>query len=104
MLSAIRFRNIGRPHINFYATLDRKRFLFNLSYNYRDKYWYMSISDNDGYVVTGIRIIVGWPLLKNYVDERLPKQRLMLISLIGQEERPTFSNFGKKFILVYGDE
>jgi hypothetical protein len=104
MTKAIRFRNTRNPVINFKVILDRKKFLFSFSYNYRDTYWYMSIQDEESYIVKGIRVLVGWPLLKNYVSERLPKQQLMVVSLIGVDEYPTFEDFGINFILVYGDE
>jgi hypothetical protein len=53
--------------------LDGSTFTFRWLWNERDGHWYMSLSDVAGdEVVNGLRVVVGWDLLKDVTSENAP--------------------------------
>jgi hypothetical protein len=76
--------------------LEGRDYRFDFAYNQREDRWYLSIyDDEDDPLVTGLKIITSFPLLRRYqADPRVPPGELMAISLTGDDSPPGFSDFG----------
>lgn len=85
------------------VTLDGKEYLFRFDWNGREGRWYLDIGDIDeNWIVTGIKIIANWPLLRRLVDPRKPPGDLLAVdySALGGEP-PALTDLGRRVKLIY---
>lgn len=82
--------------------LDGVSFVLNFDWNARDEYWYLSIHDSEDNPIAsciGMRLVVGWPILKGVTDDNRPAGELMLIG--PNESLPDLEGLGGDHFLVY---
>lgn len=87
---------------NFDIDLDDVKFAFSFEWNDRDAGWYMSIATPEGVpVLSGRRVVLGYPLISIYRDARLPAGTLVAIDTTGVNEEPGFGDLGERVKLLY---
>lgn len=53
--------------------LEGRQYLLRFTWSARESSWYLRIYDQDqNPIALGIRLVVGWPLLRRFRDPRLP--------------------------------
>lgn len=74
------------------------------SWNAREEAWYMDIqTQNQVDIISGIKMVINYPLLNQYIAYNLPEGNFILWDL---EQNPstggvTFDNFGKRYQLIF---
>lgn len=92
----------GTPHYSFRVSLDGGEYTLELHWNGRLEAWFLDITDVDGTVLeSGIRVVVGWPLLARAVNEDMPPGQLVAVDTSGQDAEATLNDLGGRVQLVY---
>lgn len=90
------------PAYEFETELEGVLYTFDFRWNDRDACWTMDILDAAGVILLcGIKIHTGYPLLRQYTLEGLPKGELFCFDTAGQNLSPVVDTFGDRVILVY---
>jgi hypothetical protein len=72
------------------------------AWNLRDSAWYMSIADVDGVaIVSGIRIVVDYPLLNSVSNADRPTGLLLAIDTSGAGLDPGLEDLGDRVLLMH---
>lgn len=62
--------------------LDGREYLLRFFWSERESCWYLSVYDQDEHpLALGVKLVVGWPILKRFIDARLPPGLLMVADL-----------------------
>lgn len=91
-------------HYKKVAAIEGTDYTFQFDWNERESKWYMRIYFGDEILVSGVKIIINFPLLRNYVDERLPPGIIYAIDTYGNGEDPGLNDFGTRVILLYATQ
>lgn len=84
------------------TTLEGTDYLLTFALNLRDSYWYLDIADQDGVpIVSNIKIVVAWDLLKRCTDIRRPPGVLLAVDLTGSGLDPGPTDLGGRVELRY---
>lgn len=87
---------------DFDITLENVPYNFLLVYNQREDRWYMSIRTVSGdQILNGIPVMVVWPMVARFKDERLPPGILFSASLDTPAVDPTRYDLEKSVLLFY---
>lgn len=87
---------------SFDVDLDGSTFTFDFEWNDRDSGWYFSIIDaNANKLLSGRRVVLGYPLISIYRDIRLPIGTLVAIDTSSKDEEPDFADLGNRVKLLY---
>jgi hypothetical protein len=82
--------------------LRKVKYLLDFDWNDRDQSWYLSVStDAEVPLLTGIKIVVGFPLINRFRDERLPVGDLSAIDTSGKGIDPAFADLGGRVLLTF---
>ena len=92
------------PFYSQVTDLDGINYILSFAYNQRETCWYLSIADiqaND--LMTGIKIVSNWKLLRRGSDTGLPPGELVARSYTQDDSPPGLDDFGpgKRVELVY---
>jgi hypothetical protein len=64
------------------TALDGRDYLLTVTLNQREGKWYVDLADQNGDpILYGIKLVVGWPLLRTVTDERRPPGELFVVQL-----------------------
>lgn len=86
----------------FDVELDESTFTLSFEWNDRDAGWYMSILTSEGVpLLSGRRIVVGYPLISIHRDPRLPAGTLVAIDTSSKGEDPGLADLGDRVKLLY---
>jgi hypothetical protein len=83
--------------------LDGIEYVLRFIWSDRESIWYMHIFDQDeNELATGIALVVSFPLLRRYVDPRLPPGALVCVdtSEMGQDIQVS-TDLGSRVLLMY---
>jgi hypothetical protein len=84
------------------VVLDGIPYNINFTYNSRFDFWTMSFKNlEDQSLVAGIKVVLGYPLLGQYVDSGLPKGEIFAIDTTDKETSVNRENFGETVQLAY---
>lgn len=89
---------------SFDVELDGVTFTFVFEWNDRDEGWYFSIRSTDVAatpLLSGRRVVVGYPLISIYRDTRLPAGTLVAIDTSSKNEDPGIADLGERVKLLY---
>jgi len=94
------------PRWEAQTDLSGRRYTFRVSYNARQDFWMVSISDTNGeLLIAGLRLVPGIDMLEKYRASvpGLPPGELVLIDKEGrpQTAEVTRDNLSTRFSLVY---
>ena len=97
---------VDAPHQKFTVSLDKQSYQFMLWYNSREDRWYLSLTDAAGaLIVSGIKLVVGNELIRQYDAYATPPGGLYVISTHSPYVEPTRAAFeDDRYELVYVTE
>ena len=88
------------------TTLDGRDYVMSLRWNERNGNWYMDLHDQDDVpLAVGVKLVANNPLMRSYIDERLPPGMLMVVDMEGNGDvsgrDPGLCHMGVRFKLFY---
>jgi hypothetical protein len=90
------------PFYSQITDLDGTDYVLTFEWNNRDQAWYLSIADINGDpIVTSLRLVPEWRLLRRVIDERRPQGELFLHDESGAGLPPGFEDLGTRCTLFY---
>lgn len=78
--------------------------VYTLAFNWNDRMarWTMDIRDRDGLpIVTGIKLITGWLLTRQYKEESLPPGDFLMFDTGGEDKVADQHDLGERVVLSY---
>ena len=81
--------------------LDGAEYTLGFRWNFRDSFWYLSISNADGPIVSGVKITVGTDLLATVPHEDKPPGVLMAVDSSGADAEAAINELGDRVRLIY---
>lgn len=85
--------------------LDGTVYTLGFHYNERFEAWTMDIlTSGEEPILMGIPVHINWPILKQYVDSRLPPGTLFAINIEEENTPPDGENFGSTIQLLYEED
>ena len=82
--------------------LDGREYEFLFDWNGREEKWFLSLADEAGTaIVSGIKIVADYPLLRLVTDNRKPPGVLMARDASGAGLDPHFVDLGQRVTMVY---
>lgn len=95
----------GEARYSIEIDLDEVTFNLDFEWNDRDQGWYMSIADVNGVaLVSGRRVIIGYPLFDAYADARLPAGAFLALDTSDSDTEAGLNDLGDRVILTYSTE
>lgn len=90
------------PAFKYQIEIDLTLYTLSFTYNARIGKWFLSIGDQDGNpILQGVKLIVGWSLLRQHKDDRLPKGTLFCLDTSDQNLDPGLTELGSRVLLTY---
>lgn len=90
------------PKYNLEIPLDNVTFRLGFHWNDRAGAWFMSIADVNGTpLLSGRRVVVGFPLLARFRDPRLPTGELNAVDTSGKQQEAGENDLGERVRLLY---
>lgn len=90
------------PAYTFQVELEGTLFTFDFEWNERSQSWAMGIADAAGTkLLSGIRVITGWPLIDRFQSAALPLGSLYCIDTSDENKDPGADDFGSRVQLIY---
>lgn len=90
------------PWYSLSVELSGKTYGLELRWNEVAAAWFLSLSDASNVaIVSGLRLVIGWPLAKRYADARLPPGTFVAIDTTGKGLDPTRNDLGTRVELYY---
>ena len=90
------------PRYNFRLVLDEKTFDFHFEWNDRAGAWFLDIYDAvNELLVSGVRVVVGYPFLQKYMYRGVPEGLLQAIDTSDQGLDAGLADLGERVLLVY---
>lgn len=88
-------------HQSLRVLLDGVELELDVRWNDRASAWMLTVSDDDGLVTAGRRIVVGVPLLARVMSDRLPAGELIAVDTSDTDADPGEGELGRRVELVY---
>jgi hypothetical protein len=90
------------PRYSIEVELDGTNFVLEFEWNDRATSWFLDVlNEARERLLTGVRIVVGFPLIARYRDSRLPKGDLSAVDTSGLGLDPALEDLGDRVLLVY---
>lgn len=92
------------PAFEFQCDLEDKTYGFEFNWNDRAQRWFMTIRDSLGNdLISGIKLLSGQILNRQYVGDDLPPGLFVLIDTGGEDKIPDQKDLGERILLAYVD-
>jgi hypothetical protein len=90
------------PRYQIEVELAGANYLFDFEWNDRAESWFFDVSDQSyTKLLSGVRIVVGFPLWTRYRNPRLPSGDLSAVDTSGAGLDPKLEDLGDRVLLVY---
>jgi hypothetical protein len=90
------------PDTTQQCDLDGVTYAFRFRWSTRGACWHMDLHTVDNTpIVTSVRLVSGWPLLRRVRSSLRPPGELFMIDTTGQDQDPTLEEFGTRYGLFY---
>lgn len=90
------------PRYTQTVTLSDVAYRLHLEWNERAEAWFLGIATSDGTpLLSGRRVVVGWPLNFGASDPRLPRGVIEAIDLQGMDLDPAYGDLGTRVVLAF---
>lgn len=77
-------------------------FLLRFTWNYREEFWFMTVSDADSNIVAaGIKIVISKPLLLEVPGTAKPDGNLIAIDTSGEDVEAGLNDLGERVLLMW---
>lgn len=88
------------PFQRITITLSRRSYDLEFFWNARDGAMHMSIFRDDVILISGLKMVIDWPLTRYYAITEAPPGEFYLVDTDGKG-RPALEDFGDRVLLVY---
>lgn len=93
------------PFFSIECQLDGTLYSFTFRWNDRLSQWSFDLADaEDDPIVSGIAVVVDFPLMRRSVDARMPPGALFAVDTTGEGADPGETDLGRRVQLVYFTE
>lgn len=93
------------PFFSVEAQLDGVLYSFTFRWNHRTAQWFFDLADaNDDPIVSGVAVVVDFPLARRCRDPRMPPGALFAVDTTGAGLDPGEDDLGRRTQLVYFTE
>ncbi len=90
------------PFYRVYVELESVLYGFEFHWNHLAEGWFMSIfTADDQPILSGVRLVVDWPLNARGADARLPPGILIAQDTTGARQDPGEDDLGTRTVLLY---
>jgi hypothetical protein len=90
------------PHFAFQVDLDGETYGFEFRWNERAAGYFFALYTSDGTpLLSGKRVVLGWPLLRRYADGRLPAGDLVAYDTTNSDTEPALGDLGARVVMLY---
>lgn len=87
---------------DFTISLDGGVYRFRFTWNSRAQAWVMDVlTEAEEPIVSGVRVVVNFPILDQFEDSRLPPGKLIVVDTGGTGEEPGRNDLGARVQIVY---
>jgi hypothetical protein len=77
-------------------------YLLRFTWNYRESFWYLTISDTDSNVIAGnIKVVISKPLLLEISNEDKPNGQLIAVDTSGADIEAGLDELGDRVLLFW---
>lgn len=94
----------GDPLYEVRYNLEGREYFFTFDWSGKEEVYYLKIEDaNRNVLLSGLKLVCNWPLLRRYVDSRLPYGELGIVSLTDDDSPPGLYDLGEgaRCVLTY---
>jgi hypothetical protein len=103
-MTTVRIVTTPHPDTTQRVELDGLVYTMRLLWSERGECWHLDLSDADGArIVSGIRMVTGFPLLYRFRHLGVPPGELYFFDLQDAGGQPTLEDMGERFRLYYVD-
>lgn len=97
---------LNKPLYEFIVDLDGTDYQITVRYNTREDCYFIDISDATtlDQLLSGVRCVVGVPLLQYSKDVRLPRGQLLFLDTQREDKDPALGELGTRCVLIYASE
>lgn len=96
---------VDTPYFEVEAQLDGVLYGFTFRWNHRDETWSFDLADAErDPIVSGIVVVVDFPLMRRGADPRLPPGALFAVDTTETQTDPGETDLGRRVVLVYFTE
>ena len=89
-------------HFGFSVELGGVSYALTFRWNDRLEQWCLDVADGDGNALaSGVRVVVGVPLLQRFRNPALPTGLLMAVDTDGGDRDPGFEDLGRRVAVSY---
>jgi len=88
-------------HYFYTLELDGRTYGLEFLWNERDEGWSLAVQDDAGAELARARIVVGFPLFRRCLDERLPPGEFIALDTSGADLEPGVDDLGGRVKLLY---
>lgn len=93
---------VDTPSYSMRVTLTGVVFVLHFAYNGRIDRYYLSVHDvADNPIVTGMRVICDWPLMRKCRTTGRPRGEIVFSDLSGNAEPPGLHELGRRVLCYY---
>ena len=92
------------PSYDMSVDLNGNPYVVQMTWNSRTEYWHLSISDKLGGLISGIKVVPNWPLLKNHRGQITLDGELMVLPTKEGLTTIEYDGIGKDWLLLYMTE
>jgi hypothetical protein len=90
------------PNYEEEVSLVGEVFVFSFQWSQREARWYFDLYDaTRSPIARGIKVVVGWPLLRLVRDRRRPKGEIVAIDTTNSDRGPGLDELGGRVILTF---
>lgn len=90
------------PYYTQKVTLDGQTFTLEFKWNIREEFWYMNLLNDDNVaIVSGIKIVTNWPLLRRVTNEERPLGDFFAYDITDVGTEAGFEELGERVLLLY---
>ena len=90
------------PAYRFQVELEGRTYGLRLRWNERAAAWFLSVlTADDALLLSGVKVVVGVPLLRRHVDSRLPPGELMALDTARADAEAGLEELGARVVLTY---
>lgn len=94
--------NSNNPHYTFQCTLDSKVYNFDVRWNTDAAFWTFDIRTiANSPILLGIKIVLGYPLIRRFFLPALPGGEIMALDTTGQLLRLGRNDLGNAVQMIY---
>lgn len=95
----------GTAHYDVRVELGEDEFVLTFRWNEREDSWAFDLATAEGEpLLSGIKVVLGWPLLRQLSDRRRPTGDFLAVDTEGTGVEAGLLDLGQRVLLTYSDD